>query len=92
MPFEKASPSSRLVGHRWAVSVKRGPSLRASFAAGVPAEARCLPSQAWRSVGMLAPASPAARPHYSFLIGCPPNSLRMEDSSLSAKESSSRER
>src|SRR6185312_5941143 len=31
------------------------------------------------------------KPH-TFLIACPPNSLRSEDSSLSAKESSSRER
>ena len=30
--------------------------------------------------------------NYSFLIACPPNSLRIEDSSLSANESSSRER
>jgi hypothetical protein len=29
---------------------------------------------------------------YSFLIACPPNSLRSDDNSLSAKESSSRER
>jgi len=36
--------------------------------------------------------APANGIHYSFLTACPPNSFRSDDSSLSAKESSSRER
>ena len=42
--------------------------------------------------GKTALTAVATRQPHSFLIACPPNSLRSEESSLSAKESSSRER